>query len=465
MEQQSFYIYRANGKPIQIHVQRVVLYRQAEIIEALSDQNNMYYLFFYKHDFLTAAKATKLRHRSFIASAFKQGMVFDAPHPFIDVLLSENHPCRITRFDSLLKKLDNHYTPQEKACILTFFESFISKKRLFNEIKSIFYIYRRNGQNFLGYRIVRILMDFAPGHDFVKQLSGDRRFREYADLYHHKSADILAQDPIFTEKVLYAEKDKDHYFEQLIPFLDEASRWMDMMALYGNRLTENPSKKNYDPLIKLLDEHLNKQHTMQMLESLYRQLPHYAPLKQDLLKKYIDLNQLENVLNILDDSDVKLDASQSESINDMLEQLDLETLSLTSKQLQTLFKLTIDLTPKTAEHFIHQYVAQLMNTYEPSVIKKLLKPFIESRAVHPVYLKMDALVTYNDDLDQMQLLGELYYEFSQRDQAIECFSWEMELKPEDPKPLKWLAKVYQELGMKQEAAAYRQLCVNLQKRA
>src|SRR5699024_2646082 len=393
----------------------------------------------------------------FIASAFKQGIVYNAPHPFIDVLLSTNQPYRIRRLDPLLKKLDKNYTPQEKAFILTFFESFISKKRLFHEIKSIFYVYRRNGQNLLGYRIVRIMMDLAPDHSLVRQLKGDLNFKQYADMYHHQSENIMTKDLIFAEKVYDAEKDKDNSFHHLIALLNEQSRWIDMAALYGSRLIENPSETSYTPLIKLLDQHLDSHDSMQVLENIYRQSPHYIPLKQDLLEKYIQLNQLENVLNMVEHPDLELDARQTESIRDMLEQPDLQSRSLTAEQLQSLFKMTIDVYPKKAIDLIHGYISALLNTNEPAYIRELLRPLSDRREVHPLYQKMNRLVTFSDDLDQMQALGELYYEFRQLEQAIECFSWEMELKPEDPKPLKWLSKVYQQLGMKQESKAYRQL--------
>ncbi|SFB29036.1 hypothetical protein SAMN04488072_11372 [Lentibacillus halodurans] len=463
MSSDQFYIYGNKQKSFQLHAERMVLYLGAGIIEAWSKNHEAYYLFFYKHDFLTAVKAKKLRRCSFIASAFKQGMVFNAPHPFIDELLSANHPCRTTRFEPLLKKLDKHYTPQEKAFILTFFESFISKKQLFNEITSIFYTYRRNGQNFLGYRIVRILMDFAPGHSLVRQLSSDWSFREYADLYHHQSEKVLDKDLIFAEKVLSSEKDQDDCFHRLITLLDKQSRWIDMMALYGDKLIENPSENSYYPLLNLLNRHFDKEQTMCILENLYHQQPRFAPLKQDLLQIYIELNKIEQVLNILEDPDYYIEPPQTESIGGMLEQLDLASLSLQPEQLQTLFKLTIDWHPEKAEHLIHRYTAILLNTSEPGFIKELLKPFIEQRAVHPIYLKVDAMEKFSDNLDQMQVLGELYYEFSQPEQAIECFSWEMELKPEDPQPLKWLSKIYQELGMTNEADAYRKLFINLQK--
>ncbi|QKY68337.1 hypothetical protein [Lentibacillus sp. CBA3610] len=465
MNSDQFHIYGSGQKPIKLRAGRIALYLGAGIIEAWNKKNEAYYLFFYKHDFLTAAKAKKLRRHSFIESAFKQGLVFSAPHPFIDELLSANRQCRITQFDPLLKKLDKQYTPHEKAFILTFFESFISKKRLFNEIKSIFYVYRRNGQNFLGYKIVRILMDFAPDNSLVRQLASDWNFRQYADWYRDQSENVMAKDFIFAEKVLYFEKDKDNCFWQLLTLLHEQSRWMDRMALYGDRLIESPSDDRYDSLFKLLNRYFNNEQIMRYLESIYRQLPRYAPLKQDLLQKYIEMNNMEDVLNMYSDSDISLTIQDTESMAEMLEHLDPESRSFSPEQLHTLIEVVIDVNPKTAESLIHQYTAALLNTHEPSFIKELLTPFIESRAVHPVYLKIDALVKFNDDLDQMQLLGELYYEFRQFNQAIECFSWETELKPEDPKPIKWLSKTYQELGMKQESEAYRQLLVNLQKKA
>src|SRR5699024_11831800 len=110
MNTDQFSIYGSSQKPIQLRASRIALYLGAGIIEAWTKHNQVYYLFFYKHDFLTAAKAKKMKRRSFIASAFKQGIVYNAPHPFIYVLLSTNQPYRIRRLYPLLKKLDRKST-------------------------------------------------------------------------------------------------------------------------------------------------------------------------------------------------------------------------------------------------------------------------------------------------------------------------------------------------------------------
>ncbi|GAB4073835.1 hypothetical protein GCM10028778_13380 [Barrientosiimonas marina] len=458
----QFQIYTNSQKALKLRADRITLYQGAQIIEACSSNQSVYYLFFYKHHYLTAVKAKKLRRYSFIASAFKYGMVSSAPHPFIDTLLSENAPCRITGFDPLLQKLDKHYTPQEKAFILTFFESFISKKRLFNEILSVFYGYRRKGQMFLGYRIIRILMDFAPDHSLVRELSNDRQFRKYADLYSAKADKLLSDDLIFAEKVFYAER--NHYFSRLINLLDTQSRWMDMTDLYREALIGTASDEHYQALKAMLDTYLTTEQRTYILEDLYRFLPHYPPLKQDLLTAFIEAADIVNILHLYNDPDLTLNKQQAQAISDLLEKLDVNTASLTPTSLRTLFELTLQLNPKAAQQLIHDDVSMLLNTHGPCDVKELLEPFYDRPAVHPIYQKIDYLLIHQDDLDHMQVLGELYYEFGQSEQAIDCFSWETELKPDDPKPPKWLAKVYRALDMTQESEAYEQLSVNLQKR-
>ncbi len=266
MNQDQFLIYSSQKKPIQLKAERITLYRQAEIIEAVSENNEIYYLFFYKYHFLTAAKAKKLRRYSFMESAFKHGMVFNAPHPFIDVLLSSNQPCRISNFKPLMKELDRRYSLPEKAFILTFFESFISKK-LFDEIKSIFYIYRRSGKNFNGYQIIRILMDFAPNHSFVRQMSSDKSFSQYRDQYDRFDEAILSADPVYFEKIAYANSDDDIYFQKLIARFDQSSRWIDLLALYSIHFSKNPSTHVYESLTRIAVSHFNAHQIMQLQEN------------------------------------------------------------------------------------------------------------------------------------------------------------------------------------------------------
>lgn len=463
MNQGQFLLYDHNTQ-INLKPERVAFYLQGQILEAFSEKNEVYYLFFYKDQFLTAAKAKKLRRQSYIEHAFKEGMVFKSPHPLVDILPSSNHPCQKISFHPLLEKLDKQYSPQEKAVILTFFESFIPKKRLYKEITSVYYEHRRNGQYFSAYRIIQILMDFAPNNSMVKSLATDMSFKKYAVLYNQKSEELFAKDPVFAEKMLYSQKENDKDFHQLVELLEQESRWMDLIALHIHRLTFTPSYGCYAHLLRLLDQHVNENEALYVLEKLSSQLPNFFPLQKDLLNKYIETHNVNKVFHFIQNHDFKVhDSSTVHTIGAMLEELDLDTPIVNPEVLPTLLKQYIDLFPEKAEKLLNKFVISLMKTHELSHIQEWLKPLKGNHKNLQIFGKINTMQRINEDPDEMQTLGELYYEFRQLDKAIECFSWEMELNPTHPKPPQWLSKVYRDKGMNDEADAYQQLCMNLQK--
>lgn len=462
---QDHYLLYDHKKPIRIKIERVSFYQQGQIIEAFSENNEVYYLFFYKSNFLTALKATKLRRQSFIENAFKKGMVFQCPHPISHALLSSKQTCQILNFNSLLKKLETNYSPQEKAYILTFFESFFPKKQLFNEIQSTFYEYRRNGQMFLGYRLVRILMDFSPTHSLVKQLTGDMNFSKYTSLYSQKSDEVFAKDLIFAEKTLYSEIENDHSFQKLVAILEKESRWHELISLFISKLIITPSDEYYCPLLKLLKLHFNENETLNILEKLSYQLPNFLSLQQDVFNMCVKTHKIELAIQLMKNQSHTLSNSQLCTFANYLEDYDADILSLQPEILTCLLKPILEMFPEKTETLLKKYVISLLKTYELAFIKEWLKPFMENGGSRNLLAKIEKMQKLSEDLDEMQILGEMYYEFRQFDKAIECFSWEMELTPTNPKPLQWLAKAYREMGMTFEAEAYQQMCISMQKRA
>ncbi|MBM7572815.1 hypothetical protein [Aquibacillus albus] len=464
MGRTQFLLYNQQ-KPMKLKAEKVALYRRSQIIEAYSDKNQVYYLFFYKNQLLTATKATKLRRQSFIEHAFKKGMLFKAPHPFIQELLSSNAPCHITRFEPLLTKLKKFYTPQEQAFILTFFDSFISKKQLFNEIKSVYYDYRREGKMFLSYQIIRILKDFAPNNSMVKQLSNDLAFKKISDLYDEEPDKLLVKDQLFAEKILFNDKDNDASFEQLVEIYEKDSSWLDLIALYIDKLLKKPTSNYYKKLKELLELHFDEQNQMYLLESLSHQLSSSSPLKVELFNKYVKTHHLKKIASMISDDGYQLSELQTRDLGEKLEHLDVESASHDPEAFLAVLKPVIDLYPDKADMLLKKCFISLLKDHEVTYIQKLLHPFRENHENLQVLKKIDKMQIIEEDLDQMQRLGELYYEFEDLDKAIECFSWEMELKPTNPKPLQWLSKVYRDKGMKDESNAYQQLCISMQKQA
>lgn len=459
-EQITLYDHR---KAIPLQLERVIFHLQGEIIEAISENEEIYYLIYYKYRFLTAVKAKRIKLQSYIAHAFKQGMVFNAPHPLVDKLLSTRHELPILSFQQLVNKLELHYTPQEQAYILTLFESFFPKKQLFTEILTHYYEYRRNGQLALGYQIIRILMDFAPKQSLVKSFANDIHFHKYAVLYNEKSPKVLSADQIYAEKVLYAGKENKDDFKLLTAFLEKKSRWLDIIAIFLSNLNTSLSVEEYRYLSHLLERHFNEEEVMFILEQLSLRYPDFLPLKQDLFNRYIELKRIGKLLELLNFHEFVLNHTQLQVLGGMLEEADIGVFPHDSVALQEMVNRLMNLFPDKTDLLLKRSVTILLQTKQPVEIKSWLNPLKGKAGTMQIFDKIETIVELSDSLNNMQTLGELYFEFQQFDRAIECFSWEMELDPTNPKPLHWLAKVYHEMGQEQESEVYQQLCINVQK--
>ncbi|SHG65518.1 tetratricopeptide repeat protein [Ornithinibacillus halophilus] len=444
-------------QPIKLKAERVVFYLQGEIIEAVNRKNEEFYLFFYKNRFLTAAKTTKLRRACFIEKAFKSGIVFDGSHPIVSKLLSSNAPCHIIGFDILLKKLNSHYSPHEKSFILTFFESFISKKKLLQEMISIFYDFRRNGQLFHAYQITQIIKEFAPDHNLVKQLTNDVAYQKYAIMYEEKSEELFTKDLLYAEKLYYYEKENLHYFHNYIQLVENQSRWISAIALWIWQVSNQPTKQNYQSLIERLNEQFDDVENIYILEKVSKQIPKFIPIQQDLFQLYVEINDMDKLFRLMKQKEFQLNDKQVQLIGDRLAKtnweknsspLDMETMDALLKPISKEF-------PDKAEPILTNFVISLLKTKELNEVKNWLKQSQGSYDNFSIYKKVKQMVQLENELDEMQTLGELYFDLKLYDRAIECFSWEMEMKPQDPKPVQWLSKTYREMGMPEESEAYR----------
>lgn len=464
MSKPEFLLYDQQ-KAVSFRPERMSLYMQSAFIEALSEDNELYYLFFYKQQFLTAMKTTKLRRHSHIEHSFKEDhFVLHAPHPLINSLLSTVQQIKVLNSKQLLRKIETHYTAHERAFILTFFESFIPKKILFKEILEIFYEYRRNGQMAAAYQIIHILKSFAPDHSLVQKLGSEIAFSKFAELYQRRSESLFEKDAVFAEKTLFSQKDTPEYFFKLTAHLEKDARWVDLIALYIYKLKTEPSIDYYRPLLQLMEVHLKEEDTVEILEGLAAQLTKFEPLNNDLFDRYFSQNKLERILTIMKNYSYTPSPSQTVTIETLIANLDFETESLQPEMLNTLILPLFERMPKAAEHLLNKSILSLIKKHDIEYIEEWISPLKSHCQGLKTYERLNQIIMLSNNLEELQSLGELYYEFKHLEKAIECFSWEMEFKPSNPKPVQWLSKIHREMGMQLESEAYQQHSLNLQKK-
>ncbi|RPF50622.1 hypothetical protein [Aquisalibacillus elongatus] len=456
MIQNQFVIHDSKHKPIKLRAERMSNYIRGQIVEATNSSGDLLYLFFYQGKFLTAKKATKLRRHSFIEYAFTKGMTYQAPHPYIDSLIASNQTPTVLTNKQLLRKLNQHYSKQEKAYILTFFESFISKKQIFEEIKTMFYEFRRNGKLLTAYQLIRVMKDFAPKHSLVKSLSSDLIYKDFNKMYYDQTDEMFDQDRLEAEKVMFHKPDQ--YAEKYANRLEEEGRLLELVMWQFS----NPQSFSFTSIEKHLLNGFSNHEAIQILEHLSESMSD-ASLNERLLSLYLETKQLDHISQL--SRQIDIDEKTLNEIADILTDNSPSELNVDSFRIQPLLLKVTQLNPTMANDLLHKYIGNMLHRHSLKDINDWLEPFREKHESIDTIQKFDRLYEMNDDLDHMQSLGELYYEFKQWKQALECFSMESELKPEEAQPLKWLSKTYLEMGMKEESDVYQKMYVSVQKQA
>ncbi|SFJ75181.1 hypothetical protein SAMN04487936_10442 [Halobacillus dabanensis] len=428
---------------------RVVFYEQMQVIETYDDQAACYMLFFYKQKFLTAVKTKRMKVHSYLARSFREGTVYEAPHPFLQALVDSNTPLRKISYPQLKKKMERDFSRQEQAKILTYFESFIPKKQLFQDIKAIFYHYRREGSMSGAYRIIRVLIDFAPNNRFVKEVANDLSFRKIQGLYLEESKTIFERDSLFAEA-------KAAYDDRLL-LLEKEKRWIEVSAYLMAALYDHPTSERYQAYRNFTQKYFDPGSRALLLEQLSRSIPALEGVTEDLLQQYLLDEKLKEIAFLFKERDVVLDEKQLGKVALLLEKDGFRT---NPEQFSPIMKRLYSENPDQAGVLFEKYVAGLLEVLELEDVHNKLQEFPQKS---PLARKIERMNQIREDLDCMQELGELYYEFNQLDRALECFQMEMELKPSDPEPLRWLSKVYADKQMIQESKTYQQLCVDVQK--
>ena len=115
------------------------------------------------------------------------------------------------------------------------------------------------------------------------------------------------------------------------------------------------------------------------------------------------------------------------------------------------------------EQKLSQLVGKLLESHDLQTVYQKIQS-IQALVPHSLVMnKLKRMMSLLEDPDQMMELGQYYAEFKRYDDAIECFSWEMELRPDDISPVWQLSKMYQQKGMVEEATAYQQVCNQLKR--
>ncbi|WP_077624335.1 tetratricopeptide repeat protein [Sediminibacillus massiliensis] len=451
-----------NKRSVVLIPRNMAVYRSFKIIETTDEEDNTYYLYFYKQEFINGVHANQVKRHSFLHSAFTQGFTFSGSHPLTTKVFSRSAHYRTQRFNSLHKNLSSKYSPIESTYILVSFDSFIPKGQLSKLLKKQYYQYRRNGQLLNAFKILHIYKDFSPEDSFVKDMINHLDFQKYRDKY-SQLENLYKIDSIQFEKKCFSHLHDSHSLSTLLGFLKKEERWMDELALRTALLAENKSASHEQAIRNLIREHTDSTEQSIFLRYLAEYRTTSNELCVEILDELLHHRRYEETIQLLLSREIVPEVRQYEQVTESFLQAD---SNIYPPHYHTLSARLLELfssDKKSLERIALRCISSFFDKKNLNEIAEWLTPFNKAGVYLPIQQKLNKMKMYQEDPDQQFALGELYLYFDQTERSIDCFKWEMELHPDDPKPVQVLSKVYLKLGNKEEAAAYQQLLLQMKK--
>ncbi|MDQ0201529.1 tetratricopeptide repeat protein [Neobacillus ginsengisoli] len=436
-------------------VTRAAIFARSKVVDVRTEENDRFFLVYYKNTLIYGDKLDHVEEGSFINKAFREGIVVESPHPILTALIP-NLTVSVPNKNKLFSLIQIQYSLQELAYIATTLDSFFEKEQLIKIIDKVYFHYRRSGNFIKSFQVIQILSDFAPTLKSANERLNSKEFNTYHSFYNSSSLpSIQKKDPLFIELHCFQNRsnpDKRIFLEEI---LGKQDGLVDLLLLWLEKVEKHQKAESLEKYTGIALQLVTMEEWILILGHVkinpYRELKETKLIIEKLVQKGNYEKAALYLLNFIHDLPPAFDAI----LNILWGNLNAGfVVSHLDDFIFMLQQLVDKDNSKQTEQKIFQFAVILLEEHSlKTVLDKLLpiQKLLPHSAVIPKMTKMLGLL---EDPDRMMELGDYYAEFKQFDKAIDCFFWEMELKPQDPSPVQKISKMYQHKGMVKEAAAY-----------
>lgn len=445
----------SHDKTFQGRVERITIYLQSKVLEISDSNHSVFYLLYFKNNVLGGGFLPNIYEETFLHKAFQQGISVHPSHPLFSAFLPKNHTIHIPNQNEVFTHLQNHLSLTEVSLAATYMDNFMEESQLISVIRRIFNHFKQNGQFAKAYETAQILLAFSPNLKAMQEMIRTSQFEKY------RTAD---PSPLLMESFYYQHRTEPNAERHLHQLLHEQSRHLEQLLLFMNLFEMKQDFSDYETFTGLIKHELTPEERYKTLQFLCECSTTYTPLSQHFLQEMIQFKQYSEALSFLITHFSTLSSDNYSLIETIIEQVEpsyIIHLSAINQVISHLYPTQ----PEKQETLVRRLVTCLLTQAEPCQVQEWLEPIRLTSPHLPVIRDIDQLISLSQDLDQLAKLGELYYQFGLLDQSIEAFTWEMELKPDELDPVRWLSKLYKEKGMKEEANTYKNLSIHMAKRA
>ncbi|KPB04580.1 hypothetical protein [Bacillus sp. CHD6a] len=443
-------------KHLHLTLTNLFMYQGFQVIEAYNQEHaECYYLFFYKTSYLTGRSTSKIKRRSQLSTILQKGIRFSPDHPLLAYLLTHNRIHIFPALTPLWEKIQRKYSPLEASNILPIFDNYMKKEKIIKVMKEFALQYRREGQLLHTYQLLRLILDIYPANKWAQEMSKNLQYQSYQALYTPAPPSLLSKDPLYVEKYCFNHIKQDDSKKLLLQLLQKENRKMEQLSLYSHLLVISTHEDYtiYEELVASIPVDFTTNDKVDLLSYILRNrdTPHEG-LYHDLLGLLKKSNRYEDLLILLTKNKALITEKDLPYVQEAL--LHVKWLENSDWLSDLTFHLDEKIAPKQVQALFQSFVPKLLQLKGLDYTDQWVASYTSKYPGIPILMKIKKMAALKDDPDQMYALGELYYEFKQLSEAVECFNWELELDPSNTRSIKWLSKLYLEMGMVEESKSY-----------
>lgn len=445
-------------------VSRVAIFARSKVIHIKIAENDNFYLVYYRNSLIFGDRLEKVTEGSFIEKVFQDGIVIESPHPLLSALIPKQ-PVTIPNKNKLFSQLQEHYSPQEVAYIATTLESFFTNEQLTKFIDQIYFHYRRNGNYKKAFQTLKLALDFMPTLKLPNERLSSQDYISYHGFYQSSSLSVIFQkDPLYAEMYGYKHRSNPDVYLFLEEMLKSQDCYVAVILLWLEKVAKENKAEAVEEYSKIALKFCTMEEWIAILSMVninpFRVLPEARSVINDMMKKGHYETAALSLMNFIDD----LPASYDSILKNVWENLDAEFVMEHLDDFLSILKQQVNSENQNeSEPQIFQLIVSMLKGYDLKAVYQKMLPLQKVLPHSRMIRKLGKMIELLEDPDQMMELGDDYAEFKQYDQAIECYSWEMELNPQDPTPVWKISKMYQQKGLVAEAAAYQKVFAQLKK--
>lgn len=415
---QTFYLKDKDQSLTALTPSRLAIHVPCTILEAQDAYHHLYHLYFKDQQFLAAKKVSRSKRRSYTEKAFTQGIVFLCPHPLADQLAEDGATIMNQSFTGLLKKVQ--HDPLETVEVFSCFDGLIKKEKLFKVLRDHYYTYKRDGKFKKAAVVYERIKSIYPEHEWVQSIRSEK-------------VDLTTD-----QRLLWQARN-----------LKEGFSVSHQLAAAEEEYRSSPSPGTFKTLLAFTNEHYTPSEQQMLYDRLLAD--GYDEPARNAFKELVRNHQPVEAIQLLAKYPFTLRASDVRDLRVMLHDKD----NLRSLQFETLCsKLAPHLTDYPDE--MNEIILTALKYSPDHDLITLLKHLAPLESL-PVYELIKQLSEIAEDPEQQAAAGDLYEKLGFYSEAIDCFTYEMELHPESREPVERLSQTYLAAGQAEEAQAYQEL--------